>query len=221
MSKVFTKLGKEITMAAKAGGGDPHTNPRLRLLIQNAKSENMPRENVDRAIKKATEKDTKDYKEMVYEGKGPHGIAILVETATDNPVRTVANVRSYFNKYNGTLGTTGMLDFLFERKCSFKVEKKEGINLEELEFELIDFGADDVFEEDQYIMIYAEFNCFGPIQKYLEENNFVITTFEFERIPTEMKELNAEQQLDVDKLLEKLEEDEDVTNVFHNMKSKD
>lgn len=219
MSKVFTKLGKEITMAAKAGGGDPHTNPRLRLLIQNAKSENMPRENVDRAIKKATEKDTKDFKEVVYEGKGPHGVAILIETATDNPVRTVANVRSYFNKYNGTLGTTGMLDFLFERKCSFKVEKKEGVILEELEFELIDFGADDVFEEDQYILIYAEFTCFGPIQKYLEENNFVISTFEFERIPSEMKELTAEQQADVDKLLEKLEEDEDVTNVFHNMKS--
>ena len=221
MAKVFTKLGKEITMAAKAGGGDPHINPRLRLLIQNAKSENMPKENVDRAIKKATEKDTKDYKEIVYEGKGAFGVAVLVETATDNPVRTVANVRSYFNKYNGSLGTTGMLDYLFERKCSFKIEKKDGINLEELEFELIDYGADDVFEEDQFIMIYAEFTSFGPIQKYLEENAFNIANFEFERIPTEMKEVTPEQQIEVDKLLEKLEEDEDVTNVFHNMKTND
>ncbi len=221
MAKTFTKLGKEITIAAKAGGGDPHTNPRLRLLIQNAKSANMPKENVDRAIKKATEKDLKEYKEMVYEGKGPYGIAILVETATDNPTRTVANVRTCFNKYNGSLGTSGMLDYLFERKCSFKVEKKEGIDMEELEFELIDYGAEDVFEEDQFIMIYAEFTSFGPIQKYLEEKSFVISTFEFERIPTELKEVTPEQQAEVDKILEKLEEDEDVTNVFHNMKVKE
>jgi YebC/PmpR family DNA-binding regulatory protein len=217
MARVFTRIGREITLAAKAGGPDPNTNPRLRLAIQNAKSENMPKDNVERAIKKATDKDTKDYKELVYEGKGPHGIAIVVETATDNPTRTVANVRSYFTKYNGSLGTTGMLDYLFDRKCSFQVEAKEGIDLEELELELIDFGAEEVFEDDDTIMIYAEFTGFGPIQKYLEDNGFEIKTFSFERIPNDTKELSEEEKTDVEKLLERLEEDDDVTNVFHNM----
>lgn len=217
MARVFTRIGREITLAAKAGGPDPDTNPRLRLAIQNAKSENMPKDNVERAIKKATEKDTKDYKEVVYEGKGPHGIAIVVETATDNPTRTVANVRSYFTKHGGTLGTTGMLDFLFDRKCSFEVEAKEGVDLEELELELIDFGAEEVFADDDSIMIYAEFTGFGPIQKYLEDNGYNIKTFRFERIPNETKELNEEEQADVEKLIEKLEDDDDVTNVFHNM----
>jgi YebC/PmpR family DNA-binding regulatory protein len=217
MARVFTRIGREITLAAKAGGSEPDTNPRLRLAIQNAKAENMPKDNVERAIKKATDKDTKDFKELVYEGKGPHGIAIVIETATDNPTRTVANVRSYFTKYNGTLGTTGMLDFLFDRKCSFQVEKKAGVNLEDLELELIDFGVEEVFAEEDSIMIYAEFSGFGPIQRYLEENEFTIKTFRFERIPNETKELSEEEQVDVDKLLEKLEEDDDVTNVFHNM----
>lgn len=217
MARVFTRLGREITMAAKNGGGDPDTNPRLRLLIQNARSENMPKETVERAIKKATEKDQKDYKELVYEGKAPHGIAIVIETATDNPTRTVANVRSYFTKYNGTLGTTGMLDYLFERKCSFQVEMKAGINVEELELELIDYGVEEVFAEDDTIMIFAEFTSFGPIQKYLEENGFAIKSFRFERIPNETKTLSAEEAADVDKLIEKLEDDDDVTNVFHNM----
>jgi len=172
---------------------------------------------VERAIKKAIDKDTKDYKELAYEGKGPHGIAIVVETATDNPTRTVANVRSYFTKYNGSLGTTGMLDYLFDRKCSFQVEAKESIDLEELELELIDFGAEEVFEDDDTIMIYAEFTGFGPIQKYLEDNGFEIKTFSFERIPNDTKELSEEEKTDVEKLLERLEEDDDVTNVFHNM----
>lgn len=217
MARVFTRIGREITLAAKAGGPDPDTNPRLRLAIQNAKSENMPKDNVERAIKKATEKDTKDYKEVVYEGKGPHGVAIVVETATDNPTRTVANVRSYFTKHGGTLGTTGMLDFLFDRKCSFEVEAKEGVDMEELELELIDFGAEEVFADDDSIMIYAEFTGFGPIQKYLEDNGYNIKTFRFERIPNETKELSEEEQADVEKLIEKLEDDDDVTNVFHNM----
>lgn len=219
MARVFTRLGREITMAAKNGGGDPDINPRLRLLLQNARSENMPKDTVDRAIKKATEKDLKDYKELVYEGKAMHGIAIVIETATDNPTRTVANVRSYFTKCNGTLGTTGMLDFLFERKCSFQVEAKEGINIEELELELIDYGVEEVFaeEESNTIMIFAEFTNFGPIQKHLEENGFVIKSFRFERIPNETKTLTAEEAADVEKLIEKLEEDDDVTNVFHNM----
>ncbi|NVO11819.1 MAG: YebC/PmpR family DNA-binding transcriptional regulator [Bacteroidales bacterium] len=219
MARVFTRIGREITIAVKASGPDPEGNPRLRLLIQTAKSENMPKDNVERAIKKATEKDQKDYKEVVYEGYAPHGIAVLVETATDNPTRTVANVRSYFNKFGGSLGTTGMLDFLFERKCSFKVEMKEGINLEELELELIDFGVEEIFAEDENIMIFAEFTNFGPIQRFLEDRKMNILSFNFERIPNDTKSLSPEQLEEVEKLIEKIEEDEDVTNVFHNIKA--
>jgi YebC/PmpR family DNA-binding regulatory protein len=219
MARVFTRIGREVTIAVKAGGPDPESNPRLRLLIQNAKSENMPKENIERAIKKATEKDQKDYKELVYEGYAPHGIAVLVETATDNPTRTVANIRSYFNKFGGSLGTTGMLDFLFERKCSFKVEMKEGINLEELELELIDFGVEEVFSEEENFMIFAEFSNFGPIQRFLEEKEMNILSFNFERIPNDTKPLTPEQLVDVEKLIEKIEEDDDVTNVFHNIKA--
>jgi YebC/PmpR family DNA-binding regulatory protein len=218
MSKTFTKLGKEIEIAVKAGGPDPTGNARLRLLIQTARSENMPKDNIERAIKRAVSKDTSDYKEVVYEGYAPHGVAVVVETATDNPTRTVANVRSYFNKYGGSLGTTGMTDFLFDRKCTFKVSEKEGVNIEELELELIDYGVDEIFSDEGQIHIYAEFTNFGPIQKYLEENKFEITSFSFERIPNDTKELTPEQQADVDKLLEKIEEDDDVTNVFHNMR---
>lgn len=219
MARVFTRIGREVTIAVKAGGPDPENNPRLRLLIQNARTENMPKENIERAIKKATEKDQKEYKEMVYEGYAPYGIAILVETATDNPTRTVANIRSYFTKYGGTLGTMGMLDFLFERKCSFKVEMKEGLDLEELELELIDFGVEEIFAEEDNFMIFAEFTNFGPIQRYLEENKFNILSFNFERIPNDTKPLTAEQYAEVEKLIDKIEEDEDVTNVFHNIKS--
>ncbi|MBP7102287.1 MAG: YebC/PmpR family DNA-binding transcriptional regulator [Bacteroidales bacterium] len=218
MARVFTRLGKEITMAAKAGGGDSETNPRLRLLIQNARSENMPKENVERAIKRAFEKDTSDYKELVYEGYAPHGIALVIETATDNHQRTVANIRSYFNKFGGSLGTQGMLDFMFERKCSFKIHARPDINIEELELELIDYGVEEVFAEENEIMIYADFQSFGPIQKYLEENHFEIKTFQFERIPTDVKELTEEQRAEVEKLIEKIEEDDDVTNLFHNIK---
>jgi len=219
MARVFTRIGREVTIAVKAGGPDPENNPRLRLLIQTARTENMPKDNIERAIKKATEKDQKEYKEMVYEGYAPYGIAILVETATDNPTRTVANIRSYFTKYGGTLGTMGMLDFLFERKCSFKVEMKEGLDLEELELELIDFGVEEIFAEEDNFMIFAEFTNFGPIQRYLEENKFNILSFNFERIPNDTKPLTAEQYAEVEKLIDKIEEDEDVTNVFHNIKS--
>lgn len=218
MSRVFTKLGKEIEIAVKAGGPDPSGNARLRLLIQTARSENMPKDNIERAIKRAVSKDSSDYKDVVYEGYAPHGIAVVVETATDNPTRTVANVRSYFNKYGGSLGTTGMTDFLFDRKCTFKVGMKDGVDLEELELEMIDYGLDEIFVDEGEIMIYAEFQNFGPIQKYLEENKFEIKSFAFERIPHETKELTPDQQADVDKLLEKLEEDDDVTNVFHTMR---
>jgi YebC/PmpR family DNA-binding regulatory protein len=218
MARVFTRLGKDIEMAVKAGGPDPTLNPRLRLLVQNARSENMPKENVERAIKRAVSKDSTDYKEVVYEGYAPHGIAVVVETATDNPTRTVANVRSYFVRNGGSLGTMGMLDFLFERKCSFKVAMKEGIDLEELELEMIDYGIEEIFVDDGEVLIYAEFSNFGPIQKYLEENHFEIKSFAFERIPNDIKTLTPEQQADVDKMLERMEDDEDVINVFHNMK---
>ena len=218
MARVFTRLGKDIEIAVKMGGPDPGGNARLRLLIQTARNENMPKDNIERAIKRAVSKDSSDYKEVVYEGYAPHGIAIVVETATDNPTRTVANVRSIFNKYGGSLGTTGMTDFLFDRNCTFKVEMKEGIDIEELELELIDFGLSEIFVDEGEIMIYAEFQSFGPIQKYLEENTFEIKTFAFERVPNDTKALNEEQRADVDKLLEKLEDDEDVVNVFHNMR---
>ena len=218
MARVFTKLGKQITIAVKEGGTDPETNPRLRVLIQQSKKENMPKENVERAIKKASSKDEADYKEMVYEGYGPNGIAIVVETATDNPTRTVANIRSYFNRYGGSLGTTGSLQFLFDHKCVFKITPKDGVSLEDLELELIDYGVDELVEdEDNTIILYGEFQSYSSIQKYLEENNFEIHSAEFERIPNDMKELNEEQKAQVQKLLDKIEDDEDVQNVFHNM----
>lgn len=217
MARVFTKLGKQITIAVKEGGSDPETNPRLRVLIQQSKKENMPKDNVERAIKKATSKDEADYKEMVYEGYGPNGIAIVVETATDNPTRTVANIRSYFNRYGGSLGTTGSLQFLFEHKCVFKITPKEGVSLDDLELELIDYGVDELGEDEGNIILYGEFQSYSSIQKYLEENEFEIHSAEFERIPNDMKELNEEQKAQVQKLLDKIEDDEDVQNVFHNM----
>ena len=217
MARVFTKLGKQITIAVKEGGSDPETNPRLRVLVQQSKKENMPKENVERAIKKATSKDEADYKEMVYEGYGPNGIAIVVETATDNPTRTVANIRSYFNRYGGSLGTTGSLQFLFDHKCVFKISPKEGVSLDDLELELIDYGVDEIGEDEGNIILYGEFQSYSLIQKYLEENGFEIHSAEFERIPNDMKELNEEQKAQIQKLLDKIEDDEDVQNVFHNM----
>jgi YebC/PmpR family DNA-binding regulatory protein len=216
MAKSFTKIGREISMVVKAGGPDPNTNAKLRAVIQNAKAINMPKENVERAIKKATSKDEADYKEMVYEGYGPHGIAIVVECATDNPTRTVANVRSYFTRSGGSLGTTGSLDFLFDRKCIFKINKKD-IDMEELELELIDAGVEEIFVDDEEIMIYGVPNEFGAIQKALEDKGFDILKAEFERIPTDTKSLNEEQEADIQKLLDKFEDDEDVQNVYHTM----
>lgn len=218
MARVFTRLGKEITIAVKSGGPEPNGNPKLRALIQNAKSENMPKDNIERAIKRATEKDQADYKEMVYEGYGPGGVAVVVETATDNPTRTVANVRSIFNKAGGSLGTTGSLSFLFEHKCFFKMKTKEGIDIEELEFELIDYGAEEVFADEDLIVIYGQFEAFGSLQKYLEEQSFEITSSGFERIPNDFKEVTPEIQADIEKMLEKFDDDDDIQNVFHNMK---
>lgn len=216
MSKTFTKIGKEIAMSVKQGGPDPENNIRLRAAIQNAKAANMPKDNVERAIKKASSKDQKDYIEMNYEGYAPHGIAILVETATDNPTRTVADVRSYFNKCNGSLGTSGSVEFLFERKCHFKIEKGE-LDTEELELEMIDYGAEEVFVDEDHIMIYGDFPDFGNIQKGLDEKGIEIIESGFERIPLNTTELTEEQQEDVEKLLEKLEENDDVQNVYHTM----
>lgn len=219
MARVFTKLGKEITIAAKDGGPDPDTNPRLRVLIQTAKKENMPKDNVERAIKKATEKDFTDYKEINYEGYGPHGIAIFVETATDNNTRTVANIRSYFNKHGGSLGTSGSLEFLFDHKCIFHITRPENVDLESLELELIDFGVNELEEdeEENEIILYGDFADNSTIQKYLEENGYEIKSAEFVRMPKDTKAVADEQREQVDKLIERIEEDEDVQNVFTNM----
>lgn len=218
MSRTFTRIGKEITIAAKSGGGDPDNNPRLRVLMQNAKAANMPKENVERAIKKATEKDASDYKEIVYEGYAPHGVAVVVETATDNNQRTVANVRSYFNKHGGSLGTSGSLSFLFDHKSVFHLKPKEGLDLEELELELIDFGVDELEADEEEWIAYAPFDQFAALQKYFEENGFEIASAEFERIPTDYKEVTPEQREAIEKLLERFEDDDDVQNVYHNMK---
>lgn len=217
MARVFTKLGKQITIAVRESGSEPDTNPRLRVLIQQSKKENMPKENVERAIKKAISKDEADYKEMVYEGYGPNGIAIVIETATDNPTRTVANVRSYLTRHGGSLGTSGCLQFLFDHKCVFRIAPKDGVSIDDLELELIDFGVDELVEDEDAIILYGEFQSYSSIQKYLEENGFEIFSAEFERIPNDMKELNEEQKAQVTKLLDKIEDDEDVQNVFHNM----
>lgn len=217
MSKAFTRIGKDIVMAVKEGGGDPDSNSKLRAVIQNAKAVNMPKDNIERAIKRATNKDTANYEERVFEGYAPHGIAILIETATDNNNRTVANVRSHFSKCNGSMGTTGSVEFMFDRTCQFKIVNS-GEDLEELEFELIDYGVEEIFEEEDGIMMYGQFADFGKIQKALEEMNKEVISSGFERIPTVTKELTDEQEIaDVEKLLEKLEEDDDVQNVFHTM----
>lgn len=219
MARVFTKLGKEITMAVKSGGADPDTNPRLRVLMQTAKKENMPKDNVERAIKKATDKDFTDYKEVNYEGYGPSGIAIFVETATDNTTRTVANIRSYFNKHGGSLGTTGSLEFLFDHKCVFHLVAKEGGDLEELALELIDFGVEDeIEEEDGELIVYGEFAQNAALQSYLEGAGFEISSVDFVRIPNDYRDVTAEEAEKVNKLIEKIEEDEDVQNVFTNMR---
>ena len=216
MAKTFTRIGKDIVMAVKEGGPNPETNSRLRAVIQNAKAANMPKDNVERAIKNASNKDTANYKEILFEGYAPHGIVILIETASDNNNRTVANIRSYFNKCNGTMGTQGSVEFMFDHTCNFRIPK-EGLDAEELELEFIDFGAEEVFEDEDGILIYAPFNSFGTIQKELENRGIDILSSGFERIPQITKKLNADQIADVEKLIEKIEEDDDVMNVYHTM----
>ncbi len=216
MAKAFTRIGKDIVMAVKEGGPDPDSNSRLRAVIQNAKSVNMPKDNVDRAIKRASDKSQGDYKIVMFEGYAPHGIAVLVETATDNNNRTVANVRMHFSKSDGNLGTSGSVEFMFDHTCNFRINA-EGQDAEELELELIDFGAEEVFEDEDGILIYAPFESFGAIQKELENRNIEILSSGFERIPQVTKKLSEEEAADVEKLLERLEEDDDVQNVYHTM----
>lgn len=217
MSKAFTRIGKDIVIAVKEGGPDPDSNSKLRAVIQNAKSVNMPKDNIERAIKRASDKSVGDYKEILFEGYGPSGIAILVETATDNNTRTVANIRSYFNKHNGNLGTSGSVAFMFDHTCNFKINK-ENIDIENLEFDLIDFGVEEVFEEDTSILIYGPFDSFGEIQKELESKKIEIISSGFDRIPNNLKEVSSEDRDENEKLLEMIENDDDVQNVFHNMK---
>tara|TARA_R110002073_G_scaffold72537_1_gene177413 strand:+ start:411429 stop:412151 length:723 start_codon:yes stop_codon:yes gene_type:complete len=218
MAKTFTRIGKDIVMAVKEGGPNPDTNSRLRAVIQNAKAANMPKDNVERAIKKATDKDTADFKEVLFEGYAPHGIAVLVETATDNNNRTVANVRAAFNKCDGNLGTSGSVVFMFDHTCNFTVKKEDiTMDMEELELELIDFEVEEIFDDEEGVIIYAPFEQFGAIQSYFEENNIEILSSDFERIPTTTKSLSEEEQADVEKLIERLEEEDDVNNVYHSM----
>ena len=217
MAKTFTKIVKEITICAKEGGVDPKTNSKLRALIQNAKSANMPKENIKRALKKANDSNTIGYKKILFEGYAPHGIAILIETATDNNNRTVANIRSYFNKFGGSLGISGSVEYLFEHKCNFKFNPK-GLDLEELELELIDYGIDELFTVDDEVYVYGPFDNFGLIQHKLESKSINILSSEFERIPTNTLELDKLKTEDVNKLINLIEEDSDVLNVFSNLK---
>tara|TARA_B100000767_G_scaffold1508_1_gene1533 strand:+ start:1984 stop:2691 length:708 start_codon:yes stop_codon:yes gene_type:complete len=216
MAKTFTRIGKDIVMAVKDGGSSIETNSKLRAVIQNAKAANMPKDNIERAIKRASDKSTGNFKEILFEGYGPFGIAVIVETASDNNNRTVANVRSYFNKYGGNLGTAGSVEFMFDRVCNFKI--KTDIDLEELELNFIDFGVDEVIkDEDDEVILYSSFENYGSIQKELENQGIEIISSDFERIPKQMKELNDEKKEEVNILIEMIEDDDDVQNVFHNM----
>ena len=216
MSKAFTRIGKDIVIAVKEGGPDPDSNSKLRAVIQNAKSVNMPKDNIGRAIKRAFDKSLGNYKEILFEGYAPYGVAILVETATDNNTRTVSNIRSYFNKCNGNLGTSGSVIFMFDHTCNFRIEK-QNIDIENLEFDLIDFGVEEVFEDEDGILIYGPFDSFGEIQKALESKEIQIISSGFDRIPNNLKNVNEEERSEIEKLLEKIENDDDVQNVFHNM----
>ena len=218
MAKTFTRIGKDIVMAVKEAGPNPETNSRLRAVTQNAKAANMPKDNIERAIKKASDKDTANYKEVLFEGYAPHGIAVLIETATNNNNRTVANVRAAFNKYDGNLGTSGSVVFMFDHTCNFTVKKEDiTVDMEELELALIDFDVEEVFVDDEGVVVYAPFEQFGAIQAFFEENSVEIISSGFERIPTSTTKLSQEQQTDVEKLLERLEEDDDVQQVYHSM----
>jgi YebC/PmpR family DNA-binding regulatory protein len=217
MAKAFTRAGREIAMAVKAGGPSPDTNPSLRRAVQNAKAAQMPKDRIEAAIKRASSKDDKGFTEVVYEAMGPHGSAIVIETATDNPVRTVANLRTILNKNGGSMGTQGMHDFIFERKGIFKINAAN-LNTDELELELIDHGLDSMeINDDGHLLIYTKFSDFGPMQKALEDKHLEAISAELQRIPTIHKELSEEDTDDVLELIDKLEQDDDVQNVFHNL----
>ncbi len=217
MSKAFNRVRKEIEIAVKAGGPNAKGNSRLRLALQNAKAVNMPKDRIDAAIKRASEKDTSGYKEIIYEGYAPHGIGVIVECATDNATRTVANVRHLFSKYGGTMGNSGSIAFMFERKALIKISKANISDPEEFELELIDHGLDEMMVEDEFCYIYTAFEDFGTMQKALEEKNIEINSTEFQYIATNYKELNEEQQAEVNTLIEALEEDDDVQSVYTTM----
>ncbi len=218
MAKAFTRIGREIAIAVKAGGPDPEYNPRLRTAVQNAKGLNMPKDRIENAIKKASTKEEGNFEEITYEGYGPYGVAILVETATDNPVRTVANVRMHFNRGNGALGKTGSLDFMFLRKGVFRIVNDGKINTDELELELIDFGLDSLEVDDEEILIYTAFEDYGKMAKALEDRKIEVKKSAAERIPTTFVELTEEQQDEILQLIDRFEEDDDVQAVYHNLK---
>lgn len=217
MSKVFPKLAKTITLAAKEGGIDPDMNPRLRTAIQNAKAQNMPKDNIDAAIKRSLGKDAEAYTEVNYEGKGPHGVLVFVECATDNTTRTVANVKSYFNKVGGGLVPSGSLEFMFNRKAVFEFEKTGEMDIEELELELIDFGLEEIEEDEGFVYAYADYTDFGTLSKAFEEKAIDIKKANLQRIPTSPVDFNEEQLVDIEKLLDKIEDDDDVQAVYTNI----
>ena len=221
MARTFTKLGKEIAIAVKAGGPEPENNPRLRAIMLHVSVRTCRRTISSVLLRMAMGKDTSDYKEVTYEGYGPHGVAVFVDTLTDNTTRTVGDVRSIFNKFNGNLGTQGSLSFLFDHKAVFSFKKKEGVDMEELILDLIDYGVDDEYDEDEEeneITIYGEPTSFGEIQKHLEDNGFEITSAEFTRIPNDLKDVTDEERETIDKMVERLEDFDDVQNVYTNMK---
>lgn len=216
MSKTFTKIGKEIAIAVKLGGADPAGNPRLRTAIQNARGANMPKDRVENAIKRASSKDSENFLEVIYEGYGPYGVAIVAECATDNTTRTVANIRSYFNKFNGSLATSGALEFLFQRRGVFKFPAA-GLDLDDMELTLIECGADDIEIDEEEVVAYTDFNGFLAMQKNLEEKGLSPSVSEVQRIPTNTVSLNDEQTEELAKLIDKIEEDDDVQAVYHNI----
>ncbi len=217
MSKIFPKLGKAITMAAKEGGTDPATNAKLRTAIQNAKSENMPKDNIDAAVKRAAQKDIASFSEINYEGKGPHGVLVYVECASDNPTRTVANVKSYFNKAGGTVVANGSMEFMFSRKSIFEISKTPELDTEMLELELIDAGCEEIDIEEDTIFIYGDYTAFGTLSKALEDLNIEVQKSSLKRIPTNPVEFSEEQLVDIEKMLDKIEDDDDIQHVFTNI----
>ncbi|MFZ9982425.1 MAG: YebC/PmpR family DNA-binding transcriptional regulator [Cyclobacteriaceae bacterium] len=216
MAKAFTRIGKDIAIAVKQGGPNPDNNPRLRMAIQNAKGVNMPKDRVESAIKRASSKEEKDFQEVVYEGYAPHGIPVLVECATDNPTRTVANIRLYFSKNGGSMGNSGSVSFMFERKGVFKFDPA-AINLDEVELDLIDAGAEDIRREEDETVIFTKFTEFGSMQKFLESKNLVPKSSELQYIPSNIKELSDAETDEVMECITALEEDDDVQNVYHNL----